>query len=68
MVEIYPSRWVECMRGLEQADQLSQASQAKISICTRTGEMGMLSRKSKLNVADCRVGIWRTMRETEAKS
>ena len=28
----------------------------------------MLSRKSKLNVADCRVGIWRTMRETEAKS
>ena len=28
----------------------------------------MLSRKRKLSVADCRVGIWRTMRETEAKS
>ena len=40
----------------------------KNSICTRTGEMGMLSRKRKLSVADCRVGIWRTMRETEATS
>ena len=25
MVQIYPSRWVECMRGLEQTDRLSKS-------------------------------------------
>ena len=50
------------------ADRPAEQVRQKNSICTRTGEMGMLSRKRKLSVADCRVGIWRTMRETEATS
>lgn len=66
----YPSEGVTCVRDLEQTECMADVSQAEEQHLhkPRTEEIGVLPRKRRLSVVDCRIGTWRMMRETEAKS